>query len=219
MCIRDRYQRRVRGGKPGHGMEPKPDSFPGHGSFTSRVATLDDIPELTSLMRRSIKRLLQPYLPPAAVEASFEVMGVDSQLVVDGTYMVVEEAGQVVGCGGWSWRTTPFGGDHSLGRDDAALDPQAEPARIRAMYTDPEHTRRGIGRLVIALCEEAAMDAGFRSFELTATPAGVPLYEACGYQVTRQWTHISTDGVELPMARMNKGGVLHDVADVHECER
>lgn len=147
-----------------------------------RLATLADAPALRALMDAAIPALLAPYLSPAQVAASFSVMGLDTQLISDGTYFIVEHEGEIAGSGGWSRRATLFGGDHSGGRDARALDPLTEPARVRAMYTHPAFTRRGIGRLVLETCERAAMAEGFRNAELAATLAGEPLYLACGYR-------------------------------------
>lgn len=159
---------------------------------------------MRALMQRAISELLKPYLPPDAVAASFEIMGLDSQLVADRTYFAVTDHGQVVGCGGWSRRSTLFGGDHTAGRDAALLDPAREPARVRAMYTDPAHVRRGIGRTILEACEKAAREEGFRSVELAATLAGEPLYRACGYQVIEPFTSRASGGIEIPLLRMGK---------------
>src|ERR1700742_2230742 len=139
------------------------------------------MPALTALMQASIRQLLPQFLSPAEVEASFAVMGLDSQLIEDGTYFVVESDGALAGCGGWSRRATLFGGNHSAGRDARLLDPASEPARVRAMYTDPAFVRRGVGRKILDLCEDAARAEGFSRAEMGATMAGKPLYEACGY--------------------------------------
>jgi GNAT superfamily N-acetyltransferase len=172
--------------------------------FSLRLATLDDVPTLKPLMDRSIRALLAPYLPPEGVEASFDIMGLDTQLIRDGTYVVVEEDGQIRGCGGWSKRATLFGGDHTGGREPALLDPAVEPARIRAMYTDPDHARRGIGRMVIDACEAAAASAGFRRAQLAATLAGEPLYRVCGYEVVERFTSPTRSGIDIPLLRMEK---------------
>jgi len=168
-------------------------------ALTSRLATPADLPALTPLVDAAIGRLLSPWLDAAQVEASRAIMGVDTRLVDDGTYFVVEDDGSLAGCGGWSRRATLYGGDHTEGRDDALLDPATQPARIRAMYTHPDHTRRGVGRLVLQLCEAAAAAAGVTRVQLMATVAGRPLYEAAGYVVDEELT-----GVVIPLARMSR---------------
>ncbi|HEX7037803.1 MAG TPA: GNAT family N-acetyltransferase [Pseudomonadales bacterium] len=170
--------------------------------LTHRLAVLDDLDVLEALMRDAIRRLIGAYLDEAGVQASFEIMGVDTQLITDGTYYVVESQGTVVGCGGWSRRATLFGGDHSAGRDARLLDPATEPARVRAMYTHPDFARRGIGRRVLSLCEAAAAAEGFRSLELVATVAGEPLYLAYGFSVVERIAVPTSRGVSVPCARM-----------------
>ena len=118
----------------------------GRSGLSHRLATMAELAELRTLMAASIRKLIGAYLDAARVEASFEIMGVDTQLIEDGTYFVVECERRIVGCGGWSRRATLFGGDHSGGRDARLLDPAREPARVRAMYTRPDFARRGVGR-------------------------------------------------------------------------
>ncbi len=169
-----------------------------------RLATRADIPAMHALMDVAIAELLKPYLGAAQVTASFEIMGIDTQLVEDRTYFAVVAAGAIVGCGGWSRRATLFGGDHTLGRDAALLDPETDAARVRAMYTHPDHTRRGIGSLVLDTCEAAARSEGFRRVELASTLAGEPLYLACGYAPIAHFTSRTSRGVEVPLIRMGK---------------
>src|ERR1700754_3998151 len=118
-----------------------------------RLAQPSDIPMLRALMARAIAELQRGFLDEARIAASASVMGLDTQLIADGTYFVVELDGRIAGSGGWSRRATLFGGDHSAGRDAALLDPALDPARVRAMYTHPAYTRRGVGRLILARCE------------------------------------------------------------------
>jgi GNAT superfamily N-acetyltransferase len=173
--------------------------------FTHRLATLDDLEALRAVMRRSIETLQDDFLTPEQVRASHHVMGLDTQLVQDGTYFVVERDGRIAGCGGWSWRSTLYGGDTSMvSREPRPLDPATEPARIRAMYTDPDFARQGVGRLVIELCEAAALHAGFGRATMMATMAGVPLYAACGYVEVEQVLSAPVDGVQVPLVRMEK---------------
>lgn len=172
--------------------------------FTHRLASAGDLPALRELMTLAIRRLIGAYFTDERLEASFEIMGVDTQLIDDRTYFAVEEGGRLVGCGGWSRRATLFGGDHSAGRDARPLDPRRDPARIRAMYTHPDFARRGIGRLVLTLCEAAAAAEGFRDLELVATVAGEPLYAAYGFTVIERLAVPTSLGVTVPCARMAK---------------
>ena len=173
-------------------------------NFSHRKAVPADLPVLRELMAQAITKLVGNFLDSAGVQASFEIMGVDTSLVEDGTYFVIELDGRIVGCGGWSRRATLYGGDHSRGRDARLLDPLSEAARVRAMYTHPDFARRGIGRLILGLCEVAAKAEGFSSLELMATIAGEPLYSAYGYVVTERLQIPTSSGVILPGARMTK---------------
>lgn len=172
--------------------------------LTHRLATVADIPVLTTLMDRAIAELLPAFLSPEQVAASHEIMGLDTQLIEDGTYFVVQAAGAAAGCGGWSRRTTLFGGDHTGGRDAALVDPATEPARVRAMYTSPDFVRRGVGRLILELCEAAARAEGFRTCQLAATMGGEPLYAACGYHRIEPFEAETSGGVRVPLVRMGK---------------
>ena len=173
--------------------------------FTLRLATPDDIPAIAALMERSIGALQRDFLPPAAIDASRAAMGLDTQLIADGTYHLAQEDGRLAGCGGWSFRATLYGGDHSGGlRDARTLDPARDAARIRAMYTDPAFVRRGVGRLILAACERAAADAGFARAEMMATLAGEPLYRACGYRVIERVANMTAGPVAVPGVRMGK---------------
>ena len=130
-------------------------------------------------------------------------MGLDTQLIEDGTYFIIENDGEIIGCGGWSKRATLYGNDKSPGRDAALLDPAVDAARVRAMYTHPSHTRKGVGRLILNLCETAARNAGFKTVELMSTMAGVPLYHACGYEDIENINEPS-GGIAVPLIRMRK---------------
>jgi GNAT superfamily N-acetyltransferase len=168
-----------------------------------RLATRDDLPALTALMELAIGELQKPFLNPAQIASSRTIMGLDTQLIDDGTYYIVEQDGHLAGCGGWSRRATLYGSDASPGRDAALLDPAKDPARVRAMYTHPDFTRRGVGRLILELCETAARAEHFIHAELMATMAGVPLYRACGYLAVADVSDAS-GGTPVPLMRMRK---------------
>jgi GNAT superfamily N-acetyltransferase len=172
--------------------------------FTHRLAGPGDMPALQVLMTAAIRELLPQFLSPEKVEASFAVMGVDSQLIEDGTYFTLEENGVMAGCGGWSRRATLFGHNHTAGRDSRLLDPASEPARVRAMYTGPAFVRRGVGRRILELCEAGARSEGFTRTELGATAGGEPLYRACGYLEIERMEVPTPGGVTVPITRMEK---------------
>ncbi len=171
--------------------------------FAHRIATEADIPALVDLMDRSIAGPLAAFLTPAQIAASRRLMGLDSQIIADRTYVIVEAGGVLAGCGGWSGRITEYGGDHTPGRVPAPLTPGVDAARIRAMYTAPEFARRGVGRLILDLCEAAARAAGYDRVELVATMGGEPLYRAAGYAEIDRFED-DRGGVPVPLVRMSK---------------
>jgi GNAT superfamily N-acetyltransferase len=154
-------------------------------------------------MDAAISELQKPFLDASQIASSRAIMGLDTQLIDDGTYLIVEADGELAGCGGWSRRATLYGGDQTLGRSAAFLDPAKDAARTRAMYTHPRHTRKGVGRLILSLCEEAARSEGFKRMELMATMAGEPLYRACGYEPIERVID-DRGGVPVPLLRMIK---------------
>jgi GNAT superfamily N-acetyltransferase len=151
-------------------------------AFALRKATLADIPQIEALIARSARGLSTGDYRPSQVEGALRgAFGVDTQLVADQTYFVVEDDGRLAGCGGWSFRSTLFGGDARAGRDASMLDPRTQAAKIRAFFVDPADARRGIGTLLLDHCEKEARAQGFTRVELMATLPGVKLYAARGY--------------------------------------
>ncbi len=171
--------------------------------LTSRLAGPNDLAALERVMAASIGELQRDFLTPSQIEASRLIMGLDRQLVADGTYFVVESAAEIAGCGGWSRRATLYGGDHTPGRDAALLDPAKDAARVRAMYTHPHFARRGVGRLILELCERAARAEGFMRLELMGTMSGRPLYESAGFAAIEDVVD-DRGGEPVPLVRMGK---------------
>ncbi len=172
--------------------------------LTIRAATQHDLPAMREIMQQAIRRSQSSFLTENQIEASHAIMGLDTQLIKDQTYFLVVEGRTPVGCGGWSRRATLYGGDHSVQlREPRSLDPDSEPARIRAMYTHPDHTRRGVGRLILSVSEQAARQEGFRSIELMSTLSGRLLYHSCGYEEI-ECTAATIDGIAVPLVRMGK---------------
>jgi GNAT superfamily N-acetyltransferase len=168
-----------------------------------RPARADDVSVLEPLVQLAIDVLQRGFLDAQQIASSHAIMGIDRQLIADGTYYVVELDGVVAGCGGWSRRATMYGGDHSVGRNSALLNPATDPARVRAMYTHPAYVRRGVGRLVLRTCEDHAAAEGFRTLELVSTLAGRPLYEAAGFTALGDLED-SAGGTAVPLILMSK---------------
>lgn len=132
-----------------------------------RPATRADVPALNTLIAASARVLSVGFYTPEQIDAAGTyVFGVDTGLIDDGTYYVVETEGQMVGCGGWSRRGALYGGDQRPMELAARMDPAIEPARIRAFFVAPGWARRGIGGRLLEECRSAAEAEGFSSFEL-----------------------------------------------------
>jgi len=174
-----------------------------------RVAREEDIPALHALIEASVRALSEGYTP-AEIEGSVgTVLGLDSQLIRDQTYFVVEAedaSGERVfaASGGWSNRKTLCGGDSAPGRESSLLDPAADAAKVRAIFVHPAFARRGLGSAVLAHVEAAAFAAGFRRFEMGSTLTGVPLYSLKGYVETERFGIPLQNGESLPVVRMVK---------------
>ena len=175
-------------------------------AFTIRPATKADVPILARLIERSIRSIAIGFYDGPQIESSLRhLYGIDSQLIEDGTYLVVECDQEPVACGGWSWRRTPFGGDHvGQVRDESERVPGEDAAVIRAFFVDPDWTRRGLGRLILEACEEAGGARGFDRYELTSTAMGVAFYASCGYRGIEDVDVTLPDGAVLAHVNMRK---------------
>jgi GNAT superfamily N-acetyltransferase len=176
--------------------------------FLLRPATASDIPALRSLIELSVRELQKDDYSPAQIEGALgHALGLDIQLIEDQTYFVaepVQQAGLIVGCGGWSNRKTLFGSDHGPNRENAFLDPKTDAAKIRAIFVHPQWARQGLGTLILKHCEAAAQRAGFSILEMGSTLTGVPLYTLRGY-VPRETVAVPLpNGQLLPIVYMRK---------------
>jgi GNAT superfamily N-acetyltransferase len=168
-----------------------------------RLAAAADIERIAAIMRESMAGLGTAFYDETQTRSAVQhIAVVDPQLIDDGTYFAVEDGDEVIACGGWSRRAKLFTGTGS--NDARMLDPAVEPARVRAMFVAPSHARRGVGRMILDACEEAARAAGFTKVELMATLPGEPLYAVCGYAVTERVELTLPDGVRLGTAKMEK---------------
>ncbi|HEV2219879.1 MAG TPA: GNAT family N-acetyltransferase [Casimicrobiaceae bacterium] len=171
--------------------------------YDLRTASPADIPALQALIARSGVALSVGYYTPDQAQAiTRHVFGVDSQLIADRTYFVIEHSDAIVACGGWSRRRTLFGGDTAKQGPDPLLDPAVDPARIRAFFVEPAMVRRGLGRSLMDRCFREARAAGFRRLELVSTLPGEPLYAASGFEVTERFELSLPGPIRVPVARM-----------------
>jgi len=152
---------------------------------------MDDLSVLGDLIAESVWTLQsQDYSDLVREAATRLVYGIDTQLIRDGTYFVVEFRGQVVACGGWSRRKTLFGGDHA--------------AKIRAFFVRPGWERRGIASGLLKACEQAAIAEGFRRLEMGSTLTGVALYSAHGYREVERIEVPLEGNLAMTVVRMTK---------------
>jgi GNAT superfamily N-acetyltransferase len=177
--------------------------------FQLRKAVIADIPRLREVIEASVRGLQAEDYTPTQIEGALRsVYGVDSRLIEDGTYFVVETQADgmtlIVACGGWSKRKTLYGGDQFSGRQDSLLDPEHDAAKIRAFFVHPDWARRGIGGMILEACESAAVAAGFTRLEMGATLSGVPFYRAKGYVEIENQSAPLGNGETLPIVRMAK---------------
>ena len=170
-----------------------------------RVARHADVPQLTALIDVSVRRLGTGFYTDAQIASSLAyVFGVDSSLIHDHSYFVLEQHGEIVAAGGWSDRQTLFGGDQFQSRGEGRLDPATAPARIRAFYVHPDHARRGYAKRLLGVCTVAAKRAGFSTLSLMSTLPGEPLYRALGFAPDARVEYPMPDGTTLPLLPMTK---------------
>ena len=159
---------------------------------------------MEELIAQSARGLSRGHYSDAQIEAALAtVFGVDSDLIEDGTYFIVEDSGVLLGCGGWSKRMNLYGGDRYESRDPSYLDPQSAPARIRAFFIHPDHARKGVARMLLAHCESEARAQGFRALELMSTLPGIEFYKSRGFVQIGTFA-LDLDGVKLELMPMRK---------------
>jgi GNAT superfamily N-acetyltransferase len=169
-----------------------------------RVATAADQAAIDELMKAATRDLFPAFYDERQTASSVEyVAHVDMQLIDDRTYFVIEEAGELIACGGWSRRDKLFTGEASQEGRAELLDPATQPARVRAMFVRPDRTRRGLGTRILEACREAARAEGFSRLALAATLPGEPLYERFGFVAEERFVLTMPDGVTLEAVAMS----------------
>jgi GNAT superfamily N-acetyltransferase len=182
--------------------------------FTIRIATTDDVAALLALVELSVRGLQKDDYSPTQIDASIgSAFGVDRQLIADQTYFIAtskDDPSQPVACGGWSFRSTLCGSDAmtvthgDTARSSSTLDPAQDYAKVRAIFVHPAWARRGLGTLMLKVCEDAAKSAGFTRFEMGSTRTGMHLYKLKGYEEFERTSVPLPNGEGLEIIVMKK---------------
>lgn len=170
-----------------------------------RKATLDDVPELLVLHRAALRSLSHGYYSTEQIESFIEhVPTLDLQLIHQGRYFVACAQDRLIACGGWSADPPGYESAIDFGADSSASEEHDGAAKIRAMYTDPNWARRGLGRRILRLAELEALGAGHHQLCLDSLLPGAPLYRACHYEALNQSVGMLPDGQPLAVLHMRK---------------
>ena len=170
-----------------------------------RLAQPSDADRISELMQASIRDLFPHFYDERqTASAAVHIAHLDERLIEDGTYFVHEANGEIVACGGWSRRAKLYTGSGAGEDDERLLDPQTEPARVRAMFVRSDWTRRGLGRAILDSCIHDARAEGFRSLVLGATLPGEPLYKSFGFREVERFPVTMPDGVSVECVAMER---------------
>lgn len=151
-----------------------------------RATSRADLAAVDALLSRTYPKLLKAdYAPSVLVTALPVISRARPDLLECGTYYVVEEAGDILGAGGW----TPDRKDPTLGH-------------IRHVVTDDRALRRGIGRMLIDHCFDVARVAGVTRMECWATLTAERFYQALGFQTIGPIDVPMEGGIIFPSIRM-----------------
>jgi GNAT superfamily N-acetyltransferase len=172
-----------------------------------RRATRDDLQSIAALAATATRALCAQDYTPRQIDSALRYSLIDNaQLFDDRTYFVIENGGEIVAAGGWSYRAAMMAHFTLDDEDDprAILDPAIAPARLRGFFVHPHFARRGLARTLVALCERAAASAGYSHLELIATACARRLYLACGFADVDWITNVYPTGVTVVTHRMSK---------------
>lgn len=74
--------------------------------LTPRRATMADVPAINALIATSVRELSAGYYTPAQIDAALSgVFGADTQIIADGTYLVID--GETGARRGWRLERSP----------------------------------------------------------------------------------------------------------------
>lgn len=171
-----------------HGAQEIRKSVP----FTVRAAMPADTAEIDALFRASYGQLLKQHYDAAVLEAALPSLLLTSpRLLNSGTFFVAEAGeGEIVAAGGWT-QATPFGG----------VGPR-EIGHMRRVAVHPDHTRRGIGSVLLGHILDNARLTGVERMCCLSTLSARAFYEAQGFAASGEVELALKPGVHLPAVQM-----------------
>lgn len=175
--------------------------------FEIRLAHKDDIPAIQSLIKRSANELSKGFYTAEQIALlSQEVFGVDTKLIDDQTYYVAtaKQDGKILACGGWSKRTTIFGGDQMANKTDTLLDHSKDAAKIRAFFCDPDFAGKGIAKALFKRSITDLAKSGFSEVEWYSTLTGVNFYASLGGKKIKDIEYTLSNGTTVTFVHMKK---------------
>ena len=141
-------------------------------AFSIRIARPADADAVSVLLTASYPHLLAGHYDADTLSRALPYMTkANPALLASGTYYIVErEAGDLVGCGGWTV-ARPGTGEIVEGE-----------AHIRHVATHPRWAKRGIGAALLVRCFNDARAHGVRKLHCLSTLNAVDFYRASGFE-------------------------------------
>ena len=160
--------------------------------FKVRPSDAGDLAQVDELLARAFPILLKPDYPASIlVTAIPRLARANPSLLASGSYYVAETRnGSIVGCGGWSL-TNPNAPRRRQGH-----------AHVRHFGTDPNFTRQGVARAVMARCIADVAGRDVSWMECHSTRTAVPFYSAMGFEEVREMVVPLAPGVDFPAILM-----------------
>jgi GNAT superfamily N-acetyltransferase len=168
-------------------------------TLTLRAAVPSDLGGVDALLARSYPRLLAADYPPSVMVLALPIIArARPELLASGRYFVVaDEAGRIVGAGGYS--------QDSPQRDGQTGEVRAGLAHVRHFAADPTRLRQGIARAIMGRVVEAAMAEGANGLECLSTRTAVAFYAAMGFAIIGPVQVPLRPGIDFPAVRMFRG--------------
>lgn len=155
-------------------------------SLTVRPSTMADMAAVDALLARSYPKLLKADYPPSVLVTALPLISrANPRLITCGTYFVAEDAGEILGAGGWT-------------RDRR----DRRRGHVRHVVTDHRYLRRGIARAIVGHGLGVARTADLGTMECWSTRTAEPFYRAMGFETLGPIEVELAPGIVFPAVRM-----------------